>query len=121
MLSCHPNIVNSTSEAFFNAWCALLDHMVIEDTLTDYDVTMEYGSEGIHTIFSNAMPSQAQLCMLHTEVTQKLDPYLGYFTNCNGMLVVDKQRTKKGFMRHKMGQPRHRWCGVVRKMTPPGR
>ena len=97
--NCHHRILNSTGEVFFDTRRTQLDHRVAEDILAHYDVTVEYGSDGIHTVFHNATPMHAQRCILHTEVTQNLDPYYGDLTNRTGVLVLpDEQGTKKGFM-----------------------
>ena len=97
--NCHHLILSSTVEVFFDTQRTQLDHRVAEDILAHYDVTVEYGSDGIHTVFHNAAPIHAQRCILHTEVTQNLDPYYGDLTNRTGVLVLpDEQGTKKGFM-----------------------
>ena len=76
-----------------------LDHNVAEDILAHYDVIVECGSDGIHTVFYNATPIHAQQCILHTEVTQNVDPYYRDPTNRTGVLLLpDQQGTKKGFM-----------------------
>ena len=86
--NCHPRIFNSTGEVFFDTRRTQLDHRVAEDILAHYDVTVKYGSDGIHNVFHNATPMHAQRCILHTEVTQNLDPYYGDPTNRTGVLVL---------------------------------
>ena len=119
--NCHHRILNSTGEVFFDTRRTQLDHRVAEDILAHYDVTVEYGSDGIHTVFHNATPIHAQRCILHTEVTQNLDPYYGDLTNRTGVLVLpDEQGTKKGFMEAQSPTQRL-WCGAVRRTTPSGK
>ena len=86
--SCHHRILNSTGEIFFDMRRTQLDRRVGEDILARADVTMEDTSEGIHIIFRNATPVHAQQCILHTEVTQNLDPYYGDLTNQTGNLIL---------------------------------
>ena len=49
--NCHHRILNSTGEVFFDTRRTQQDHRVVEDILAHYDVTVEYGSDGIHTVF----------------------------------------------------------------------
>ena len=94
--NCHHHIPKSTCEIFFDTRRTHLDHRV--------GLTVEYGSDGIDTVFHNATPIHAQRCILHTAVTQNLHPSYGDLANRTAVLLLAyEQGTRKGFMEAQTG------------------
>ena len=59
---------------------------------------MEYGTDGIRTVFHRASPSKSNICIIHTKVTAHL-AYCHDLTNRIGVPVMpDEQGTKKNFI-----------------------
>ena len=99
MTNCHHRTLSSSGDAYFDTRKVQLDRRVADDLLPHYDVTVEYGSDGLHTVFHHAPPSRANRCSIQTEVTAQLDPYRHDLTNCTGLLVLpDEHGTKKNFI-----------------------
>ena len=97
--NCHHRILSSSGDAYFDTRKVHLDRRVAKDLLQHYDITVEYGTNGIHTIFHHPSPSRANGCTIHTELTTPLDPYCHDLSNRTGVLVLpNEQGAKKNFI-----------------------